>query len=188
MKRTVQQGSLLDVSPNKTMLSQPTTEKTMSRLEELIAELCPNGVEYIKLEEVCGFVTGFSFKSSLFRESGAPICKTTNITEGYVSFEDMDCFDLSDYKEKLDKFIIRKNDIVIGMSGTIKIGINNSDNICYLNQRVGKFIPNTNILNNKFLYYFLCNAVKLMCENVSGGSVINLDSVVKLYLPTKICI
>ena len=67
MKRTVQQGSLLDVSPNKTMLSQSTTEKTMSRLEELIAELCPNGVEYIKLEEVCGFMTGFSFKSSLFR-------------------------------------------------------------------------------------------------------------------------
>lgn len=156
-----------------------------SPINELIEDLCPSSVEYIKLEEVCGFVTGFSFKSSLFKESGAPICKTTNITEGYILFKDMDCFDLSDYKEKLDKFIIRKNDIVIGMSGTIKVGISNSDNICYLNQRVGKFIPNTNILNNKFLYYFLCNAVKLMYENVSGGSVINLSNndIKKMSIP-----
>ena len=126
MKHAIQQGSLLDMPAlerNEVKPSQPVSEKKMSRLEDLIAELCPNGVEYRKLEEVCGFVTGFSFKSSLFRESGTPICKTTNITDGYISFEGMDCFDISDYKEKLDKFIIRKNDIVIGMSGTIKVGI-----------------------------------------------------------------
>ena len=55
MKRTVQQGSLLDVSPQKTMLSQPTTEKTMSRLEKLIAEFCPDGVEYKSLDSVVKF-------------------------------------------------------------------------------------------------------------------------------------
>ncbi|MDD6088737.1 MAG: restriction endonuclease subunit S [Desulfovibrionaceae bacterium] len=133
-------------------------------------------MEHKTLEEVCCFVTGFSFKSSLFREHGTPICKTTNITDGYISFDSMDCFDISDYKEKLDKFIIRKNDIVIGMSGTIKVGISNNDNICYLNQRVGKFIPNLEVINNKFLYYFLCNTVKNIYENVSGGSVINLSN------------
>ena len=52
MKHAIQQGSLLDMPAfeNKEMKpSQPVTEKKMSRLEELIAELCPNGVEYKEL-------------------------------------------------------------------------------------------------------------------------------------------
>lgn len=187
-RHAIQQGSLLDMPSTERkecMPSQPEIEKKMSRLEELIAELCPDGVEYKKLEEVCEFVTGFSFKSSLFKEIGTPICKTTNIADGYISFEGMNCFDISDYKEKLDKFIIRKNDIVIGMSGTIKVGINNRDSICYLNQRVGKFVPNIKILNNKFLYYLLCNTIKTIYENISGGSVINLSNndIKKLSIP-----
>ena len=30
----------------------------MSRIAELIAKLCPNGIEYVKLEDVCTLVTG----------------------------------------------------------------------------------------------------------------------------------
>lgn len=56
MKHAIQQGSLLDMPAleNKEMKpSQPVTEKKMSRLEELIAELCPNGVKFEKLEDHC---------------------------------------------------------------------------------------------------------------------------------------
>lgn len=42
----------------------------MSRLNELIQELCPDGVEFKKLGEVCNFINGFAFKSSLFKEKG----------------------------------------------------------------------------------------------------------------------
>lgn len=55
MKNAIQQGSLLDMPAleNKEVKpSQPVREKKMSRLEELIAELCPNGVEYKRLNEV----------------------------------------------------------------------------------------------------------------------------------------
>lgn len=179
MKNAIQQGSLLDmpILENKEgKPSQPASEKKMSRLEELIAELCPNGVEYKELKSVCNFITGFSFKSSLFKEHGNAICKTTNIIDGYISFDKMDYFDLCDYKENLKKFIIKKNDIVIGMSGTIKVGISNSDTVCYLNQRVGKFIPDVRYLNNKFLYYFLCNIVEKQYANITGGSVKNLSN------------
>ena len=54
MNNAIQQGSLLDMPAlgNKEMKpSQPVSEKKMSRLEELIADLCPNGVEYKKLGE-----------------------------------------------------------------------------------------------------------------------------------------
>lgn len=49
MKHAIQQGSLLDMPAlerNEVKPSQPVSEKKMSRLEDLIAELCPNGVEY----------------------------------------------------------------------------------------------------------------------------------------------
>ena len=113
----------------------------MSRLDELLKEYCPNGVEYRALETVCGFMSGFAFKASTFTDEGEPICKTTNIQNNEIAFQGMDCFNPSDYSENLERYIIKPNDIVIGMSGTIKVGINRTSNCCYLNQRVGKFSP-----------------------------------------------
>ena len=157
----------------------------MSKLDELIKELCPNGVEYKRLEEVCEFISGFAFKASLFKDEGKPICRTTNLQRGIIEFQDMICFNPSDYKEDLSKYIIQKNKIVIGMSGSIKIGINKSESICYLNQRVGMFNPNTRILNNAFLYYILTNVVDLLSKKINGSSVKNLsvDDVNNLQIP-----
>ena len=124
----------------------------MTKLEQLINEICPNGVEYCKLSTVCKFMSGFAFKASSFTDIGEPVCKTTNIQNGEILFEGMDRISVSDYKENLERYLVLPQDIVIGMSGTIKVGINNSLNTCYLNQRVGKFIPDESVLINKFLY------------------------------------
>ena len=143
----------------------------MSRLDELIKELCPNGVEYKKLGEVCNFQNGFAFKSALFKENGEAILRITNISNGVINEEDLKYFLLDDYKENLDNYIVSKNDIVIAMSGatTGKIGINNTSKKFYLNQRVGKFIPNTVKLNNRFLYHFLLSK-SLEILKISSGS------------------
>jgi len=55
-----------------------------SKIEKLIAELCPNGVELKELGEVCKFQNGFAFKSSLFKSNGLPIIRITNIQNKYV--------------------------------------------------------------------------------------------------------
>lgn len=143
----------------------------MSKLDELIKELCPNGVEYKKLGEVCNFQNGFAFKSTLFKENGEAILRITNISNGVINEEDLKYFLLDDYKENLDNYIVSKNDIVIAMSGatTGKIGINNTSKKFYLNQRVGKFIPNTVKLNNRFLYHFLLSK-SLEILKISSGS------------------
>ena len=148
----------------------------MSRLEELIAELCPDGVKYKSLETVCGFISGFAFRSSTFSDTGEPVCKTTNIQNNVVCFDGMDCISLEDYNENLDKYLVFPQDIVIGMSGTIKVGINNSNRTCYLNQRVGKFLPFKEALANKYLYYVLCNSIASLAEGVTGGSVKNISN------------
>ena len=147
----------------------------MSKLDDLIKQLCPDGVEYKKLSTICDFYSGFSFKASLFKKDGLPICKTTNIQNDLINFNDMECFTLNDYNEDLSKYIIYPNSIVIGMSGTIKIGMNKSNKICYLNQRVGMFKPKS-IINNSFLYYYLLNIIDSLVEKINGGSVKNLSN------------
>ena len=64
----------------------------MSKLDELIKELCPNGVEYKKLGEVCNFQNGFAFKSALFKENGEAILRITNISNGVINEEDLKYF------------------------------------------------------------------------------------------------
>ena len=45
----------------------------MSRLEELIAELCPEGVEYKTLGEIAGVSRGGSFQKKGFSFFGRPM-------------------------------------------------------------------------------------------------------------------
>ena len=160
----------------------------MSKLDELIKELCPNGVEYKELGEICDFQNGFAFKSSLFKESGEIILRITNIYNGIVNEEDLKYFSLDDYKENLENYIVSNNDIVIAMSGatTGKVGINNTDKKFYLNQRVGKFIPHTTKLNNKFLYHFLLSkSLEILKISSGSGAQPNLstESIKKLMTP-----
>ena len=148
----------------------------MSKLEELIKKMCPDGVEYKKLKEVTDFVQGFAFKNNTFKNEGIGLVRTTNIQDKSVSKENMIYIDQKDYVENLEKYIIRKDRILIGMSGTIKVGMNSSDELFYLNQRVGMFIPNEKIINNKFLFYILDNSIPELYNLVSGSSVKNLSS------------
>lgn len=147
----------------------------MSKINDLIQKLCPFGIKYEKLGNVCDVVVGFSFKSNLFKSEGLPIVKTTNIQDGYIDETNMVYFDQNDYSNNLEKYIIYPNDIVLGMSGTIKVGINNTNKNYYLNQRVCKFKPHKE-LNNKFLYYMLSNSINELLNATSGSSVKNLSN------------
>lgn len=160
----------------------------MSRIEELIEKLCPNGVEYKELEKVCRFQNGFSFKSTLFRNCGEPILRITNILNGKLSDDSYVYFNLEDYKENLENYKVKKGDVVVAMSGatTGKIGYNYSENIYYLNQRVGLFVPNEKVLLKRFLFHWLTTQSKKI-HNISSGSGAqpNLSSVkmMKLKIP-----
>ena len=37
----------------------------MSKINDLINKLCPNGAPYIKINDCCNFQNGFAFKSNL---------------------------------------------------------------------------------------------------------------------------
>jgi len=150
----------------------------MSKLEELIQQYCPDGVEWKPLGEVCDFRNGFAFKSDLFKSEGSPIVRITNISSSGVDMGDVKYFHMEDYpKSDLSLFEINIGDILVAMSGatTGKIGCYKEQSKAYLNQRTGKFIPKQS-LNNRFLYHFLLTQVNEMYRMAGGGAQPNLSS------------
>ena len=135
-------------------------------------------VVYRKLGEVCDFQNGFAFKSSLFKEKGLPIIRITNISGGRVTDEDYKYFDSSDYPKRVEEFRVSQGDILIAMSGatTGKIGWYDNEVPAYLNQRVGRFIPNSDVLNNRFLYHYLQMKGEHLYLMAGGGAQPNLSS------------
>ena len=58
----------------------------MSRLDDLIAELCPDGVEYKTLGEIATISRGGNFQKKAFQESGIPCIHYGQIYTWYSLF------------------------------------------------------------------------------------------------------
>jgi type I restriction enzyme S subunit len=149
---------------------------SMNFLEKLLDGV---EVEWMALGEVCEFKNGFAFKSSLFKEIGLPIIRITNVDGKNVDLSDVKFFDPADYKRGNPlNYSIVKGDILIAMSGatTGKIGYFNSSETAYLNQRVGKFEPKSEILLNRYLYHYLLTKSDFLYVLAGGGAQPNLSS------------
>src|SRR3990167_3339241 len=129
------------------------------------------------LGEVCDFQNGFAFKSTLFRESGFPILRISNIQDEEIETRRVVFFQPKDYKENLDKYRVMKGDLLIAMSGatTGKIGFNATDQLYYLNQRVGKFEPSS-CLSKRFLFFFLSTKIEENLKISAGAAQPNLST------------
>ena len=149
------------------------TMKGANYLEKLLDN---QPVEWKKLGEVCEFQNGYAFKSSLFKETGLPIIRITNINGGGITDEDYKYFDPSDYPKRVEEYRVVQGDILVGMSGSIKIGWYDKENPAYLNQRVGRFIPKIETINKRFLYHYLRLQETNLYLMAGGGIQPNLSS------------
>ncbi len=131
------------------------------------------------LGKVCDFKNGFAFKSSLFKDSGSPILRITNIDGSLVNADSLVFCDPDDYSEDLEAYSAICGDLLIAMSGatTGKIGtLNISNQKFYINQRVGKFLPHRQSLNNRYLYHWLATKTDYLYAIAGGGAQPNLSS------------
>jgi type I restriction enzyme, S subunit len=145
--------------------------------EVSITEKNKKNWEVKKLGEVCNFQNGFAFKSKTYKVSGLPILRITNIQNQSLDIDEVVYFDPKDYKENFERYKVFKNDLVIAMSGatTGKLGINTTETIFYLNQRVGKFLPKKELLRS-FLYYYLSTKVEESLRIAAGAAQPNLST------------
>ncbi len=107
------------------------------------AEL-PRGWQWKTIGEVCRVIPGFAFKSKDWADSGIPVIKIKNIkSDCTIDVSNTDCVPPEVVSEKMDKFRLRKGDILIAMTGATagKVGWLSSDREFLLNQRVAKLDP-----------------------------------------------
>lgn len=137
----------------------------------------PQGWEVKKLGEIVELKNGFAFKSNLFCNVGIPIIRIKNIQDKVVILNDLVFCNPCDYKNNLDDYLIKQNDILIAMSGatTGKVGIYDSNEKAYLNQRVGLLRIDDDILR-KYIFWFLCSKSEQNLKSAFGAAQPNLST------------
>ena len=116
----------------------------------------------IKLGDVVEIISGFAFDSKLFNDSnGMPLIRIRDVKRGYTETFTTEAFDT--------KFIVKKDDILIGMDGEFNLEKWMSED-ALLNQRVCKLIPNENIDKN-YIYFFLPKKLKEIENKTSFATV-----------------
>lgn len=110
----------------------------------MIDQDLPAGWQWKTIGETCQVIPGFAFKSKDWRDSGIPVIKIKNIkADCSVDVSQADCVPEEIVTEKLNKFRLRKGDILIAMTGATagKVGWLSADGDFLLNQRVAKLEP-----------------------------------------------
>ena len=87
----------------------------MSRVDELLAELAPGGVEYRALGELCRVFSGYAFRSEWFNtdSKGVPIVRIRDVNSGFSNTFYSGKFD--------DRWLVANGDILVGMDGDFRV-------------------------------------------------------------------
>lgn len=124
----------------------------------------PNNWKTYKLGDVADVQNGFAFKSKDLGENGIPVIKIKNIVPPYISLEGAGYY-LGEIDTKLKKYILRKGDFLISMTGSTvnvmssavgKMGRYRLEQESLLNQRAGKiYVTKPALADFDYLCHFL---------------------------------
>ena len=142
----------------------------MSRLDELIQELCPNGVEYKTIQDVCnGICSGGTPKTGISEYYGGniPWVRTQEVDWNYIYDTDVKITEegLNNSSAKW----IPANCIIVAMYGATaaKVAINKIP--VTTNQACCNLEINEQITLLRYVYHFLCNEYKNL-KSMGQGS------------------
>jgi len=120
-----------------------------------------------KLGEVCDFVFGYSFRADDFNESGdgLPVIRIGDIDKGITK--------KFYYKKYNNKYLVNNGEILIGLSGSIKVNKWKGKR-ALLNQRIVKVHNFTSGVSENFVFYQLPKVLKRLEIQISQGTVKNV--------------
>lgn len=135
------------------------TNAQQPSIQHLLQTLCPDGVPYAALGEVCSIVDGFPFDTKDFTDKDcgiAPIIKITDIKDGRVLAGKF--YALSRPDKLKETQILSGQEILVSMSGsTGKTGFNIGLTLAFVNQRIAIIRANTEYVKIGFLKHLLVN-------------------------------
>lgn len=126
-----------------------------------------------KLGEVALFIGGYAFKSIELEKSKKdnlflPVVKIGNLgTDSIIHLEDVQFYK---FNNRLQPFLIKKDDVLIAMTGATvgKVAISDKNNLL-LNQRVGLIRPKQGTLQEYIKYLLLNKNFYNYCQKKAGG-------------------
>ncbi len=142
----------------------------MSKLEELIQQYCPDGVEYVRFVDYANVLYGCPFNAAQFTNDSSyiPLIRIRDVLSGKAG---------TYYKgEYSHDYIIKKGDILVGMDGNFNLGIwDDIDGL--LCQRVCKlYTKDETRLLNGFIRHYMKPVFRQIEEGTPGGSVKHLSA------------
>ena len=162
----------------------------MSRLEELIEELCPNGVEYYPLEEVATIKARIGWqgltKKEYLAEGEYYLVTGVDFENGKIAWDY--CHFVTKERYTQDANIQLKNgDVLVTKDGTLgKVAfVENMTKPATLNSGVFVIRPIKNTLDSRFLYHYLNSPflMKFAQGQLTGGTIKHLNQGVIVRLP-----
>ena len=148
-------------------------------------ENVPQSWVICKLADVCYFESGYAFSSDDYSRSGTPLVRISNIIDSQISLES--CVYINSECDK--RFHVKKGDLLIAMSGatTGKMGVYDSNETAFLNQRVGNIkVINENVLLNDYRNIFMYSQIDNILELAYGGAQPNISANIICSLPIPI--
>ena len=123
-------------------------ENMMTKLNKLINEFCPGGVEYVELKTVCNIYDG-THQTPNYTDDGIKFVSVENIndlysTKKFISEKDFESYKI---KPKIDDVLMTR----IGSIGVCTVVDRNEPLAYYVSLALLR--PNTTIFNSKFLKY-----------------------------------
>jgi type I restriction enzyme S subunit len=118
----------------------------VSRIDELIAELCPGGVEFRTLGDVCVVFSGCAFKSELFNDvgDGLPLIRIRDVNTAFSG-----TYYSGDYDAR---YIVEDGDLLIGMDGDFRV-VRWAHGRALLNQRVCRLQETSPSVLDGFIFH-----------------------------------
>ena len=159
----------------------------MNKLDELIKELCPNGVEYKKTKDIVQEKFWIMPETPNFIEEGIPYITSKNIKNGFIDFKDVKYVSVDDYNRISNNRKIKKDDMLITMIGTIGEVAIVEDEIDFYGQNLYLLRMNNEIILNKYYYYYITlNKIKRTLvekRNTSSQGYIKAGNIENLLIP-----
>ncbi|MGL6064254.1 MAG: restriction endonuclease subunit S [Fusobacteriaceae bacterium] len=139
------------------------------------------GWKRVELGEVSSFLSGYAFKGSLFCEEGHKVIKIKNVKGKFVDINYTEKYP-KELCEKLTKYKIKNNDILVAMTGAGSVGrvskfkYKGNDSF-YINQRVGKISIDLEKANSEFVFQVISTPKyeKILFDMANGSGQPNLS-------------
>ena len=141
----------------------------MNEIEKLIAELCPNGVEWKELGEVCSVNKGKQLNKKLLTEDGF-----------YPAYNGG-----KNYSGRTNNYNVEANTIIVSQGGASAGFVNFVETKFWANAHCYYLIPDETQITNRFLYHFVkMNQSYLMDFQYGAGiPALKSDKLTKMLLP-----